>query len=107
MNTTEACIALNMVPKMGPVRLRKLLEVFETPRANPRARSGASFGSRRNRQRSGGSDRQLGKHGRSAGGTGTHPRIRRERHHAGIAALSAPAARNPCAANRALRLGRT
>ncbi len=31
MNSTEACIALNMVPKMGPVRLRKLLEVFETP----------------------------------------------------------------------------
>jgi DNA processing protein len=27
----EACIALNMLPKMGPVRLRKLLEVFETP----------------------------------------------------------------------------
>ena len=31
MNSTEACVALNMVPKMGPVRLRKLLEVFETP----------------------------------------------------------------------------
>ena len=31
MNSTEACIALNMVPKMGPVRLRKLLDVFETP----------------------------------------------------------------------------
>ena len=31
MTETEACIALNMVPKMGPVRLRKLLEVFETP----------------------------------------------------------------------------
>jgi DNA processing protein len=31
MNSTEACIALNMVPKMGPVRLRKLLEVFKTP----------------------------------------------------------------------------
>ena len=31
MTHTEACIALNMVPKMGPVRLRKLLEVFETP----------------------------------------------------------------------------
>jgi DNA processing protein len=31
MNSTEACIALNMLPKMGPVRLRKLLEVFETP----------------------------------------------------------------------------
>jgi DNA processing protein len=28
---TEACIAINMIPKMGPVRLRKLLEVFETP----------------------------------------------------------------------------
>ncbi|MGI9089211.1 MAG: DNA-processing protein DprA [Chthoniobacterales bacterium] len=31
MNSTEACIALNMLPKMGPVRLRKLLQVFETP----------------------------------------------------------------------------
>ncbi|MGI8819838.1 MAG: DNA-processing protein DprA [Chthoniobacterales bacterium] len=31
MNSTEACIALNMVPRMGPVRLRKLLQVFETP----------------------------------------------------------------------------
>lgn len=31
MNSTEACIALNMVAGMGPVRLRKLLEVFATP----------------------------------------------------------------------------
>nr|MBA3650559.1 DNA-protecting protein DprA [Chthoniobacterales bacterium] len=31
MNSTEACIALNMVAGMGPVRLRKLLEVFQTP----------------------------------------------------------------------------
>lgn len=31
MNSTEACIALNMLPHMGPVRLRRLLEVFETP----------------------------------------------------------------------------
>src|SRR5438105_729297 len=31
MTATEACIALNMLPAMGPVRLRKLLEVFETP----------------------------------------------------------------------------
>ncbi|MGI8889689.1 MAG: DNA-processing protein DprA, partial [Chthoniobacterales bacterium] len=31
MNSTEACIALNMVAGMGPVRLRKLLDVFETP----------------------------------------------------------------------------
>jgi DNA processing protein len=31
MNSTEACIALNMLRMMGPVRLRKLLEVFETP----------------------------------------------------------------------------
>src|SRR5256885_3415999 len=30
MTPTEACIALNMLPTMGPVRLRKLLEVFET-----------------------------------------------------------------------------
>lgn len=30
MNHREACIALNMVPKMGPVRLRRLLEAFES-----------------------------------------------------------------------------
>ncbi|HAK06840.1 MAG TPA: DNA-protecting protein DprA [Spartobacteria bacterium] len=33
MNSTEACIALNMLPTVGPVRLRKLLEVFkDSPR---------------------------------------------------------------------------
>ncbi len=31
MNSTEACIALNMLPTVGPVRLRKLLQLFETP----------------------------------------------------------------------------
>jgi DNA processing protein len=31
MTSTEACIALNMLPTIGPVRLRKLLRVFETP----------------------------------------------------------------------------
>jgi len=31
MNSTEASIALNMVPGVGPVRLRRLLESFETP----------------------------------------------------------------------------
>src|SRR6476646_983866 len=31
MNSTEACIALNMLPTMGPVRLRRLLEVFGEP----------------------------------------------------------------------------
>lgn len=31
MTPTEACIALNMLPTMGPVRLRRLLEVFATP----------------------------------------------------------------------------
>ncbi len=31
MTSTEACIALNMVPGVGPVRLRRLLELFETP----------------------------------------------------------------------------
>ena len=31
MNSTEACIALNMLPTVGPVRLRKLLEVFKKP----------------------------------------------------------------------------
>jgi len=28
MNHLEACVALNMVPKMGPVRLRRLLDAF-------------------------------------------------------------------------------
>jgi DNA processing protein len=31
MTETEACIALNMVPNLGPVRLRKLLEVLDSP----------------------------------------------------------------------------
>jgi DNA processing protein len=31
MNATEACIALNMLPTVGPVRLRRLLEVFKEP----------------------------------------------------------------------------
>src|SRR5260221_8494163 len=31
MNHAEACIALNMIPQMGPIRLRKLLEVFGEP----------------------------------------------------------------------------
>jgi DNA processing protein len=31
MNSTQACIALNMLPTVGPVRLRKLLDVFEEP----------------------------------------------------------------------------
>ena len=31
MNATEACIALNMLPTVGPVRFRKLLEVFAEP----------------------------------------------------------------------------
>ena len=31
MTDTEACIALNMVPHLGPLRLRKLLERLESP----------------------------------------------------------------------------
>ncbi len=31
MTETEACVALNMVPNVGPMRMRKMLEVFETP----------------------------------------------------------------------------
>jgi DNA processing protein len=31
MDANEACIALNMLPTVGPVRLRKLLEVFHEP----------------------------------------------------------------------------
>lgn len=31
MNSTEACIVLNMLPTVGPVRLRKLLTVFAQP----------------------------------------------------------------------------
>ncbi len=31
MTRTEAYLALNLLPKIGPVRVRRLLEVFETP----------------------------------------------------------------------------
>lgn len=41
MNSTEACIALNMLPTIGPVRLRKLLRVFETPERVLAARGAA------------------------------------------------------------------
>ena len=41
MNSTEGCIALNMLPTMGPVRLRKLLQVFETPERILSARGSA------------------------------------------------------------------
>ena len=40
MTETEACIALNMVPNLGPVRLRRLLETFGTPGDILKARSG-------------------------------------------------------------------
>ena len=38
MNATEACIALNMLPTVGPVRLRKLLAVFHEPQQILRAK---------------------------------------------------------------------
>src|SRR3954452_25580207 len=41
MNSTEACVALNMLPHIGPVRLRKLLQVFETPERILSARGAA------------------------------------------------------------------
>jgi DNA processing protein len=40
MNATEAYIALNMLPTIGPVRLRKLLEVFQEPQQILAARRG-------------------------------------------------------------------
>ena len=40
MTETEASIALNMVPNLGPMKLRKLLEVFEEPQRVLLARSG-------------------------------------------------------------------
>jgi DNA processing protein len=40
MTETEACLALNMVPNLGPVRLRRLLERFETAESVLRARAG-------------------------------------------------------------------
>ena len=33
MTTKEAYIALNLLPKIGPVRVRRLLERFQTPQA--------------------------------------------------------------------------
>src|SRR5438874_13176310 len=40
MAETEACIALKMLPRMGPVRLRKLHAVFEIPQRILSARAG-------------------------------------------------------------------
>jgi DNA processing protein len=40
MNRTEACVALNLIPNLGPVRLRKLLEVFSEPERVLSARLG-------------------------------------------------------------------
>ncbi len=37
MTYTEACIIINMIPRMGPVRLRRLLDVFGEPQAILRA----------------------------------------------------------------------
>lgn len=39
MNETEACVALNMLPHVGPVRLKKLLSVFGSPAAVLKARA--------------------------------------------------------------------
>ncbi len=36
---TEACLAINMIPKVGPVRLRRLLEAFGDPQSILRARA--------------------------------------------------------------------
>src|SRR5215212_4111354 len=38
MTPTEACVALNMVPNLGPVRLRKLVARFSSPEEVLRAR---------------------------------------------------------------------
>ena len=40
MNHREACIALNMIPQMGPVRLRRLLEAFGSAEKILLARTG-------------------------------------------------------------------
>src|SRR5215472_17187860 len=40
MNAIEACVALNMLPTVGPVRLRKLLEVFQEPQQILEAKRG-------------------------------------------------------------------
>ena len=40
MNHREACIALNMIPQMGPVRLRRLLEAFGSAEKILLARAG-------------------------------------------------------------------
>ena len=92
---------------MGPVRLRKLLEVFETPerilsakRSELRAVEGI------------GNEvaEQIANWENAvdlSAELATHPRVRRRGHHRAIADLSAPTARNSCASDRALRLGRT
>lgn len=39
MNNLEACVALNMIPQVGPVRLRRLLQAFGSPEKILLARS--------------------------------------------------------------------
>ena len=41
MTRTEAYVALNLLPKVGPVRVRRLLEVFGTPEEILAAKAGA------------------------------------------------------------------
>ncbi len=40
MTETEACIALNMIPKLGPVLMRRLLDYFGTPQRILQAKAG-------------------------------------------------------------------
>ena len=93
MTETEACIALNMVPNLGPMRLRKLLEVFETPQRVLLARGAElrtveGIGAELAKPIA-----SLGAARRSRGGAGADRGIRRARHHPGFAGISARAAR--------------
>ena len=95
-----------MLPTMGPVRLRKLLEVFETPEQILGAR-GSEL------RKVDGIGKEVVEQivnweaaRRSSGRAGTHSPSRRESDYAGVTGISAPAARDSCAADRSVCLGR-
>ena len=105
MNATEACIALNMLPTMGPVRLRKLLEVFETPE-----RVLAARGNELRKVEGVGKEvgEQIGNWETLVDLPSELERIRcfrRQSDHNGLAGIPATTARDSCTTDRAVCLG--
>ena len=60
MTHTEACLAINLIPKVGPVRLRRLLEVFGDAPSILRAPGGPARGGERHHRRDSPQHRRLG-----------------------------------------------